>query len=69
MNAAQVYHAPKHKEGLDTQGLVGVVASLASVARDGSGSEISANRPVVVQFDEPKFRTHYEESELEHAVD
>ena len=50
---AVVYHHPKHKAGL------------ASVARDGSGAALSANRPVVVQFEEPRLTAHFEEGELE----
>ena len=62
---AVVFHHPKHKTGINLLGLVGSVKGLASVARDGSGAALSANRPVVVQFAEPKLAAHFEEGELE----
>ena len=51
-------HVPKHKEGLDVQGLEGEV-----IKSYGRG-DISANRPIKVEFQSPKFVGHFDVNEL-----
>lgn len=53
-----VYHKPKHKkEPFQLQGMSGEVINII-------GKPISANLPIVVQF-EPKFSAHLKEDEVE----
>lgn len=55
----EFYHVPKHPN-LDPKGLEG------SVLRVIDYDQVSANLPVVVEFQEPrKFRAHFETHELE----
>ena len=51
-------HVPKHKEGLDVQGLEGEV-----IKSYGRG-DISANRPIKVEFQSPRFVGHFDVNEL-----
>ncbi|GAB0491973.1 hypothetical protein MMPV_003231 [Pyropia vietnamensis] len=54
-----MYHVPKRGgKPLDLQGMTGSVKKVI-------GGGISANRPVVVQFAEPKFFGHFDAAELE----
>ena len=53
-----VYHKPKHKKNpFQLQGMSGEVINII-------GQPISANLPIVVQF-EPKFSAHFREEEVE----
>ena len=57
-----VYHHPRHKqEAFDLQGMAGEVAALLT---EWQGRPISANLPVLVQF-ENRFKAHFREMELE----
>jgi hypothetical protein len=57
-----VYHHPQHKqEAFDLQGMAGEVAALLT---EWQGRPISANLPVLVQF-ENRFKAHFREMELE----
>ena len=57
-----VYHNPQSKnKPFDVKGLEGEVISFATAWQ---GRPVSANLPVVVQFDK-KFRAHFQEPELE----
>lgn len=54
-----MYHVPKRGgKPMDLQGMTGSVKKVV-------GGGISANRPVVVQFTEPKFFGHFDAAELE----
>lgn len=56
-----VYHHPDHKKAaFDLQGQEGVVAAFL---KDWQGRPISANLPVLVQFDK-RFKAHFREDEL-----
>jgi Ferredoxin thioredoxin reductase variable alpha chain len=58
-----VYHNPSHRnQPFDLQGMTGEVVD---IVREWHGKPISANFPVVVKFDETKFRAHLRETELE----
>lgn len=57
-----VYHHPKHKQQpFDIKEMEGEVIAILS---DWQGRPISANLPVLVQFEKP-FRAHFREDELE----
>jgi hypothetical protein len=57
-----VYHHPQHKkEAFELKGMEGQVID---IIKDWQGRPVSANLPVVVQF-ENKFRAHFREPELE----
>lgn len=57
-----VYHHPQHKqEPFDLQEMAGEVAALLT---EWQGRPISANLPVLVQF-ENRFKAHFREMELE----
>ncbi|MEW6493675.1 MAG: ferredoxin-thioredoxin reductase variable chain [Cyanobacteriota bacterium] len=57
-----VYHHPAHKsEPFDAKGLEGEVIGIVT---EWQGRPVSANLPVLVQFDK-KFRAHFREDELE----
>jgi hypothetical protein len=57
-----VYHHPSHKnEAFDAKGLEGEVIGIVT---EWQGRPVSANLPVLVQFDK-KFRAHFREDELE----
>jgi hypothetical protein len=57
-----VYHHPAHKnEAFDAKGLEGDVIGLVV---EWHGRPVSANLPVLVQFDK-KFRAHFREDEVE----
>jgi len=57
-----VYHHPQHKkEPLDLKGLEG---QIVNILNDWHGRPISANFPVVVEF-EKKFKAHLREHEFE----
>ena len=58
-------HLPKYKAGLDVHGLEGEVMDLVFFSKDGV--EVSTNRPVLVSFQDPKFRAHFEFEEIEKA--
>ncbi|CAM9377353.1 unnamed protein product [Chrysoparadoxa australica] len=51
-------------EGLDATGMEGTVKDIKLFSKK-TGKEISANRPVMVVFTEPKFIAHFEFDELE----
>jgi hypothetical protein len=57
-----VYHHPEHRnQPFDIQGSEG---DIVAFVKELNGKEVSANYPVLVQF-EKKFRTHLSEVELE----
>ncbi|MCS6781692.1 MAG: ferredoxin-thioredoxin reductase variable chain [Gloeomargarita sp. SKYBB_i_bin120] len=57
-----VYHHPQHKgKPYDLQGQVGQVVE---VIETWQGRPLTANLPIVVQFD-PKFKAHFQPGELE----
>ena len=57
-----VYHNPAHKnEAFDVNGLEGEVKG---IVLEWQGRPVSANLPVLVQFDK-KFRAHFREDEIE----
>lgn len=64
----KVYHAPKHPDGLDLQGMEGVVVKDVTQYK---GKVLSANLPFFVEFalpggDKPsKFKVHLGEEELQ----
>ena len=45
-----VFHSPKHKPGLELEGMEGTVSA---VVKEHKGKELSANLPVRVQFELP----------------
>ena len=53
------------KKGLNPKGLEGVVNRVATVSRDGSPQQISANYEICVQFKDPKLLAHFRPDELE----
>eukprot|EP00187_Rhodella_violacea_P001899 CAMPEP_0174891060 /NCGR_PEP_ID=MMETSP0167-20121228/6164_1 /TAXON_ID=38298 /ORGANISM="Rhodella maculata, Strain CCMP736" /LENGTH=127 /DNA_ID=CAMNT_0016129077 /DNA_START=40 /DNA_END=423 /DNA_ORIENTATION=+ len=58
--AIKMYHVGKTKGSpVDVKGMQGVVAKIIDT------DVISATKPVVVKFAEPKFMAHFEEEELE----
>mmetsp|Transcript_9749 Transcript_9749/g.29157 ORF Transcript_9749/g.29157 Transcript_9749/m.29157 type:complete len:154 (-) Transcript_9749:439-900(-) len=59
-----VYHYPKKKDGLNTNGMVGTVIAIATVV-PGSTATISANRPLQVKLEDVPLSAHFEEGELE----
>ena len=59
----KMMHLPKFKQGLEVMGLEGEVMDLLFFSKDGV--EVSTNRPVLVKFDDPKFRAHFEFEEIE----
>lgn len=60
-----VYHNPKHRnEAFDLQGMTG---EIVDIVREWQGKPISANFPIVVKFDETRFRAHLREAEVELA--
>jgi hypothetical protein len=62
MKSVTVYHHPSHKnEPFDAKGLEGQVIGIVT---EWQGRPVSANLPVLVQFDK-KFRAHFREDELE----
>lgn len=57
-------HVPKYKAGFNPAGLVG------TVQRRYQEDNLSPNRPIKVQFDEPaKWVAHFEPGELEACTD
>lgn len=57
-----VYHHPEHrKEPFDLKGLEGEVIEIVN---NWQGRPVSANLPVLVQFDK-KFKAHFREDEVE----
>lgn len=62
MKSVVVYNNPSHKnEAFDVKGMEGEVIA---VVKDWQGRPVSANLPILVQFDK-KFRAHFREDELE----
>ncbi len=60
--SVMVYHHPSHRnEPFDVKGQEGEVAGIVV---EWQGRPVSANLPVLVQFDK-KFRAHFREDELE----
>ncbi|CAM9311665.1 unnamed protein product [Phaeothamnion confervicola] len=58
------FHIMKYKDdGFDPHGLEGEVKDIKLVDKK-KGVEITANRPVMVAFTEPKFMGHFEFQEL-----
>lgn len=58
-----VYHNPNHRnQPFDLQGMTG---EIVEIIREWNGKPISANFPVVVKFDNTRFRAHLREVELE----
>ncbi len=61
-NSVMVYHHPAHRnEPFDVKGLDGEVARIVV---EWHGRPVSANLPVLVQFDK-KFRAHFRDDEVE----
>ncbi|MDY7013326.1 MAG: ferredoxin-thioredoxin reductase variable chain [Cyanobacteriota bacterium] len=57
-----VYHHPEHKkQPFDLKGMEGEVKA---VVTEWQGRPVSANLPILVQFDR-KFKAHFRENELE----
>lgn len=57
-----VYHHPEHrKEPFDLKGLEG---EIVEIVNNWQGRPVSANLPVLVQFDK-KFKAHFREDEVE----
>lgn len=57
-----VYHNPQHRnQPFDIQGLEGEIIAFVT---EWQGRPVSANLPVLVQFDK-KFKVHLKEQELE----
>ena len=60
-----VYHYPGHRnEAYDLQGMTG---EIVDVIKEWQGKVISANFPIVVKFDDSRFRAHLRDAELEPA--
>jgi hypothetical protein len=58
-----VYHNPSHRnQPFDLQGMTG---EIVDIIHEWQGKPISANFPVVVKFDDSRFRAHLRETELE----
>lgn len=58
-----VYHHPNHRnQPYDLKGLSG---EIVAVVNEWEGKPISANFPILVKFDDSKFRAHLRENELE----
>lgn len=58
-----VYHNPNHRnQPFELQGMTG---EIVDVVREWQGKPISANFPLVIKFDESRFRAHVRESEVE----
>jgi hypothetical protein len=57
-----VYHHPQHrKEPFDLKGMEG---EIIEIVNNWQGRPVSANLPVLVQFDK-KFKAHFREDEVE----
>ncbi|WP_013325109.1 ferredoxin-thioredoxin reductase variable chain [Gloeothece verrucosa] len=57
-----VYHHPQNRQAaFDVKGLEGEVVGIVT---EWQGRPVSANLPVLVQFDK-KFKAHFRENELE----
>lgn len=54
----------KRNEECDVHGMCGKVEKIISTH---DGVQITATKPVVVAFDEPKFKAHFDDDELEEA--
>lgn len=60
-----VYHHPNHRnQPFELQGMTG---EIIDIVREWQGRPISANFPVVVKFDDSRFRAHLKDVELELA--
>lgn len=60
-----MYHVPGFKgEEHDVKGLVGEVKNVIHTV---NGHVITATKPVLVVFKDPKFRAHFDDDELEEA--
>lgn len=60
-----VYHHPSHRnQPFDLQGMTG---EIVDIVREWQGRPISANFPVVIKFDDSRFRAHLKETEIEPA--
>lgn len=58
-----VYHHPENRsQPYDLQGMTGEIIGFAT---EWQGKAISANFPVLVKFDDSKFRAHLRDHELE----
>ncbi|MBW4465510.1 MAG: ferredoxin-thioredoxin reductase variable chain [Pegethrix bostrychoides GSE-TBD4-15B] len=58
-----VYHHPENRsQPYDLQGMTGEVIGFAT---EWQGKAISANFPIVVKFDNSKFRAHLRDHEIE----
>jgi hypothetical protein len=63
--AVTIYHHPKHRnQPFDLQGMTG---EIIEIVREWRGRPISANFPLVIKFDESRFRAHLKETEVELA--
>lgn len=61
--SVKLYHIPTHKgKPTEIQGLEGTVLKIVT---EWQGRPVSANFPVLVKFEDPKFRAHLQEHELE----
>lgn len=62
-----MYHYPKQKGNpFDVKGLEG---EITKNILEADGADLSATKPLVVRFQNPKFMAHFEESELEELQD
>jgi hypothetical protein len=63
IESVKVYHIPAHKgKPTEIRGYEGVIDK---VITEWQGRPVSANFPLLVKFDEPKFRAHLQENEVE----
>lgn len=63
IESVKVYHIPAHKgQPTDIQGYEGTIDKIVT---EWQGRPVSANFPVLVKFDQPRFRAHMQEHELE----
>jgi hypothetical protein len=58
-----VYHNPEHRnQPFDLQGLTG---EIIDIVREWQGKPISANFPILIKFDNSRFKAHLREAEVE----
>lgn len=63
IESVKLYHIPNHQgKPTEIQGLEGTVFKIVT---EWQGRPVSANFPILVKFEDPKFRAHLQEHELE----